>query len=877
MGAAEGIERVLIAIAARCLRVAPHEIDPAVPLTRYGLDSLSALELAEAVAVQTRFELPEEAFYDAPSIQSLALQLLVQAPLPSTGHDERRIERMLSDAVLDPIVDPARLPPGPPGCLLLTGANGFVGVHLLRALLDEGASEVICLVRAGDNDAAAQRLAVANTRYGMPPIDTRVRVIAADIAAPLFGLPPSAYRALAQRAGVVLHCAAEVNWGATYEQLSGVNVEATRTLLGFACAEVVKPMHFVSSVAAGYSTRNPDPLHERAATADPGGLHLGYAQTKWVAERLIEAACARGLPAAIYRPTLISGRSDSGMGNDDDLFSRMLRGCVALGRAPELDWTLDACPVDFVAGAIARAAVREPGVSRVMHLRNPHPARWTEAVLWMNLRGYEVKLEPYAAWVDHVRCDAHDGHPLQALRGFLLHTPPREDGRHLAELYARPHVRELHAADSELALTQLGIECPRLSARLLERYFDRWTAAGHIEPVARSKAGSLATARARRDVPVESILQRYFDEPELRVLETSASEFGSEHSLIGELGAWRAGADYAMQQQCVTLRRANGATARLDLVVKRKLPDAVVLEVAHDMAKLCDPALGRAFAGYREQSELAGSAEREVACYAGAPPAWRAAMPLCFGILDGYAPTLVLERVSRTVLSNAVDGPVQWKAPFIECVLQGVAALHAHGMEHGLARTSMQGMHADGASDEARLWRAELGRYAGRWLGRWLGPAWRETHERACASLPTARRSQAGQLHTLIHGDFNPRNFVLRDTPLGPKLCAFDWELAAWGLPQRDVVEFLAFVLPPDAEPATIRHWLDVHRRAIERRAAVEFDTNTWYAGVRSAVADFGATRLPMYFLAHRYRPQPFLERIARTWWRLACVLGTQA
>jgi aminoglycoside/choline kinase family phosphotransferase len=229
------------------------------------------------------------------------------------------------------------------------------------------------------------------------------------------------------------------------------------------------------------------------------------------------------------------------------------------------------------------------------------------------------------------------------------------------------------------------------------------------------------------------------------------------------------------------------------------------------------------------------------------------------------------------VLSNAVDGPVQWKAPFIECVLQGIASLHAHGMEHELARTSMQGMHADGASDEARLWRAELGRYAGRWLGRWLGPAWRETHERACDSLPTEHRTQAGQPHTLIHGDFNPRNFVLRDTPLGPKLCAFDWELAAWGLPQRDVVEFLAFVLPPDAESATIRHWLDVHRRAIERRAAVEFDTKTWYAGVRSAVADFGATRLPMYFLAHRFRPQPFLERVARTWWRLACVLGTQA
>lgn len=91
-----------------------------------------------------------------------------------------------------------------------------------------------------------------------------------------------------------------------------------------------------------------------------------------------------------------------------------------------------------------------------------------------------------------------------------------------------------------------------------------------------------------------------------------------------------------------------------------------------------------------------------------------------------------------------------------------------------------------------------------------------------------------------------PAQLRARATALGPKLCAFDWEMAGWGLPQRDVVEFLAFVLPPDADPAAIRHCLDVHRRVFERRVAGGIDVKTWYAGVRSAVADFGVTRLPM-------------------------------
>lgn len=878
MGAAEGMERTLIAIAAQCLRIAPQEIDPCVPLTRYGLDSLAALELAEAVAAQTGFELSEEAFYEAPSIQSLALRLLMEVPVARTTEDfHRRIESMRADAKLEPDIDPAGLHAGPAGCILLTGANGFLGAHLLRALLDDGVGEVVCLIRAADDATAAQRLASANVRYGLPSIDARATVIAADIGAPSFGLDPLAYRGLAGRVGVVLHCAAEVNWAATYEQLARVNVEATRALLRFACTLVAKSFHFVSSVAAGYSTFDASPLHERAAPADPEGLHLGYAQSKWVAEQLVDAARSRGLPSAAYRPTLIAGRSDSGIGNDDDLFSRMLRGCVALGRAPDLDWVLDACPVDFVATAIARAAVREPARSRVVHLRNPRPARWREAVLWMNLRGYEVKLEPYAVWVERVRQTAGDAHPLQALRAFLLHKPPREGGLHLAELYARPHVRELQAVESDAALTALNVECPRLGAHLLERYFDRWMETRRIAAVVRPASVRRLPPLAEFDAALETLLQRYFREPGLRVLGSVTSSFGLDHSLIGEIGAWRAGMGYAMQQRCVTLRRGNGTTARLDLVLKRKLPDALVLDVAHDVANLCAPSLGLAFAQQRAQCEFAGSTSRELVAYAEATPAMRAVMPLCFGIVEGEVPVIVLERVVRTALANAVEDPAAWTAPYLEAVLKGIASVHAQSGKAVIpVVAAMQANPAEAISDDSRCWWAELGRYARHWLEPWLGTAWREIHERTLEQLPATHRWKMGQPLALIHGDFNPRNFVLRDTPLGPKLCAFDWELAAWDLPQRDVVEFLAFALAPDVEPAVTRHWIDVHRRAYERYVGRPIDSRSWYAGVRAALGDFGTKRLPLYFMAHRYRPQSFLERVARCWRQLARTLGTQ-
>ena len=49
----------------------------------------------------------------------------------------------------------------------------------------------------------------------------------------------------------------------------------------------------------------------------------------------------RGLPVRIYRPALISGDSRTGAFNRDDILTTLIRGCVHMGAAPDLDWTLD--------------------------------------------------------------------------------------------------------------------------------------------------------------------------------------------------------------------------------------------------------------------------------------------------------------------------------------------------------------------------------------------------------------------------------------------------------------------------------------------------------------------------------------------------------
>ncbi len=871
MGAAETLQPMLIALAARCLRVPESVLDPDAPLARYGLDSLNVLELGVAVSEATGVELDEEALFDAPSLRELAARIIARGAQGADGAPP--LAQMRADAVLALDIDPTGLPTAGAGPLLLTGATGFLGAHLLQALQRSGAA-VVCLVRAADDAEARARLQSTLCAYQLDPIAPQVRVVAADITRARFGLSYERYTRLASEARAVVHCAAEVNWVAPYDRLRAVNVVATEALLRFACTAQAKSFHFVSSLAAGYSSRDRLPLDEDAAT-DPAGIHLGYGQSKWVAEALVAAARRRGLTTVIYRPSLVLGHSRTGLGNDSDLFARLIRGSIALGAAPDIAWPLDPCPVDFVAAGIARGATRPDAVLPVMHLRSSAAPGWREAVLWLNGRGYRVRLEPFEDWLERVREAAHDAdHPLAPLLAFLARRPPGEGGRALPELYAEPYLRRWHAKRSDDVLSAWGMRCPRLSAGLLERYVDRWIDRGVLpaskvptqQPLPRQHRPQEAQA-------IEAVLRAHFADPALEVQAVHTRALAADHGILGELTSWRAGGGPALRALDVQVRASDGRPATLALVLKRKFPARVVLETAEVVAAQCGPALGAAFTAYREASELAGSCEREIALYRAASHALRDCMPLCFGVIeDESGPTLVLERVEQAVGSL---GP--WDDAAIAAALTGIARVHAQFLGRRVALGALgvdlfEGHSAAGAAHD--WWQAAVA-HARPWIWEWLGEGAAGVHaELACGER---QRPEEDRYRTLIHRDFNPRNLALRATPLGPHLCAFDWELAGWGLPQRDVVELTCFALEPRTDARVIDRWLELARLRLERAAGVDFDSARWRRGARVALADFGVRRLPLYFMLHRFRPQHYLERVARTWWRMVGVVGAEA
>ena len=161
---AEEVRDQVTEIVAGCLGLSPAEIDPHTPLALYGLDSLRAVELATVLEDALERALPEGLLVDHPHIDALvqALDPSVNPSPPAQGdhRDDDVRAQIRADCVLPSDIRPSMVP-APASTrrqILLTGATGFLGAHLLKTFLAETDAEVYCLVRDAGCDGPGARI-----------------------------------------------------------------------------------------------------------------------------------------------------------------------------------------------------------------------------------------------------------------------------------------------------------------------------------------------------------------------------------------------------------------------------------------------------------------------------------------------------------------------------------------------------------------------------------------------------------------------------------------------------------------------------------------------------------------------------------------------
>jgi thioester reductase-like protein len=341
------------------------------------------------------------------------------------------VQSMLAEAVLDPEIAPhpagVQRPPAVPGSnLLLTGARGFLGTFLLAEMLHQiPATRVHCLVRDATAQQGMRRLRERLSTFALWKEEFAERIVAVpgDLAKPSLGLSSEDFHRMANEIDTIYHNGASINFFHAYSELKPSNVNGTSEILRLATLGPVKPVHYVSTNAVFLSAGGPGPeLVDEETNPDAiTGLIVGYRQSKWVAERLVRIAGERGVPVTIYRLAIIGAHSRTGLGNPDDLLSRVLQGSLQIGAVPDFDLDVDLAPVDFLSGALVWLS-RQPGsAGKTYHLLNPQTVPWNQVVDWLIETGMPVERVSLSDWLARLHRTAQNSadNALYSLLPFL--------------------------------------------------------------------------------------------------------------------------------------------------------------------------------------------------------------------------------------------------------------------------------------------------------------------------------------------------------------------------------------------------------------------------------------------------------------------------
>lgn len=367
-----------------------------------GGHSLATIQIISRIRETLEIDLPLQYLFTEPTIAGLTkiINQLLQTADHITFTDDFYI-----DAILDSSIKPQNLPQQFTNNLqhiLLTGATGFLGVHLLHELLEKTSANIHCLVRAENVSEARNKLKNKLSFYQLwnEQHSQRIIPIIGNLEKNLLGLSEKKFQDLASQIDAIYHNGASVNLIYPYSVLKPANVLGTQEILRLASQIKIKPVHFVSTTSVFCPENYPE--NEVLLESDPldyyQGLVGGYPQSKWVAEKLVMQARERGLPVTIYRAARIIGHSQIGICNTEDLFSRIITTCMQLGATPNIDWEDNLTPVDYVSQAIVYLSFQKESLGKAFHLLNPQIISMNHLFNLIRKLGYQLPQISYDQW-----------------------------------------------------------------------------------------------------------------------------------------------------------------------------------------------------------------------------------------------------------------------------------------------------------------------------------------------------------------------------------------------------------------------------------------------------------------------------------------------
>ena len=294
------------------------------------------------------------------------------------GYDYSAIDKVLKGNTLEAFLkgEPQELGKN----ILLTGATGFLGIHVLRELIERTGDDTViwCLLRGKGAITAERRLAEMLVYYFEKNyralIGSKIRLIQGDITDEkvLDAILTSGYPI-----DLVVNCAANVKHFSKGDDILKVNYVGVQNLVGFCIARGARLLQ-VSTISVGGMTEGTVPQ-----LLDEQTLFFGqntdnqYVVSKFLAERIILEKVAEGkLNGKIVRVGNLSPRAEDGefqVNFNSNASMGRLKAYRMLGAAPYamLEGKMEFSPIDDTARAVVLLA-GTPKENVVFHAQNDH-------------------------------------------------------------------------------------------------------------------------------------------------------------------------------------------------------------------------------------------------------------------------------------------------------------------------------------------------------------------------------------------------------------------------------------------------------------------------------------------------------------------------
>lgn len=473
-------EKLLCAIVSETLGIGKIGVED--DFFELGGDSLKAIEYVSKAHAQGIYFTLQDVF-DNPTVKSLCEFMTAKDKQHNTYNKEDFIEihKMLESNLDDEFV-PAK---SDMGDVLVTGATGFLGIHVVSEFLENENGKVYCLVRGkNDADAVARFEKLLNYYFDgkyVDLIDNRIIVLCGDVEKENLGL------AVIPEVTMVINTAASVKHYGSYKYFYDINVSGTINSMNVAKEVDARFIQVSTLSVSGNSMADIfDAIRsDEYKTFSENDLYIDqqldnvYIRSKFEAEYAILKEMLNGLKANIIRVGNLTNRASDFKfqpNYQSNAFLSRVKAVLEMGMFPDylIDLYAEFSPIDDTANAVIKIAQHFNDRKTVFHVNSQKVVYFDKFIEYTGKLGINLDVLTGKEFADRLAVLEHNETTRYIYEALI--NDMDENGNLVYD--SNIHI------ENELTLKYLdkiGFDWSEIGLDYLKGYFDYFRNLGYLE------------------------------------------------------------------------------------------------------------------------------------------------------------------------------------------------------------------------------------------------------------------------------------------------------------------------------------------------------------------------------------------------------------